>query len=169
MLAVFAAPASAAPKGADLLCPGATPTLIALSELPDINDYAKFAQATQKVVDAYKYCITVASGDGAIEPTVHYDETRAAQFEVLLGRTLANLGKFEEAHAAFAEARRLAKIVSDWTSPSMGYATDNKNGTTPIQNTQRSYSQFRESATAITKAADDELAKLAIPVPVATP
>jgi len=138
---------------ADGVCPTAVPAIRAMAALKDTSDPVKAADVVAPVVAAYKACAQLALSDGAIEPAAHYDEIRAAQYLVVLGRQLLKQQKYDEAHSVFADARKLSGDIADWLPSSRN-------------NTGMSHSQYRDSAIEVAKAADIELAKL---VPTATP
>lgn len=144
----------------DPLCPSAVSPVKALLAITGANDPVKIADAARNVVRTYNDCASTARTDGALEPAMHYDEIRAAQYGVLLGRALFMQKDYDGAHAAFVDARRLSGDVADWTPPSLGYNMDNKNGSATSRNSGSTKSLYHESAVEIAKAADAELAKL---------
>jgi hypothetical protein len=154
----------------DTICPGAVQHLKALGAV-DSHDAAKVSDVARNVVRAYNDCISSARTDGQVEPAMHYDEVRAAQYGILLGRALYLQQDYDGAHAAFVDARRLSGEVVEWTPPSMGYNMDNKLGSATSRNTGNTKSQWHDDAVTMSKAADAELAKLvpAKPQAAATP
>src|SRR5471032_351527 len=159
-LCVSGSPAFAQAAISDTVCPAAVSPLKALAAVNSTNDPVKIADAARNVVRAYDDCISSARTDGAVEPQMHYDQVRAAQYGVLLGRALYLQQNFDGAHAAFVDARRLSGEVADWTPSSMAYNMNNKTGTGVGHNTGSTKSQWHDSAIDIVKASDAELAKL---------
>jgi hypothetical protein len=153
----------------DSFCPGSIAPLKAIHGLPDQNDAAKVADAARTVLRAYNDCMVRARSDGFVEPNVHYNELRIAQFQIILGNALFRLQDYDGAHAAFTEARTLSTDVVQWVPPSMAYAmTNTEIGTTIGKNTGVTRSLFYTDAVAVQKAADASLARLA-PVPAPSP
>ncbi|MFN2459250.1 MAG: hypothetical protein ABR591_00955 [Candidatus Velthaea sp.] len=150
----------------DALCPSAVPALKTLVDVPATGDPVKIIEASEAVERAYLACASQALTDGAVEPTMHYDQVRAAQYEVLAGRAYLSLKRWDDAHAAFIDARKNSGDVYDWVPPSRGYTTSNAGGTSTSRNMGVTRSQYRDAASDIMKAADAELAKL---VPAAKP
>jgi len=177
----FGSPAFAQSKAmADPNCPAAIPPLKILAAITTPNDAAKVSDAAAGVIAAYKDCASAALAAGKIEPEAHYAQTRVAQYEVLYGRALMNLGKFDQAHAIFWEASKLSGLVADWVAPGYGYTNSNKNPDTaaaingePVSavhsehNSGINRSQWRDAASEVRTAADMELVKSA-PVPAPT-
>jgi hypothetical protein len=159
-LCVSGSPAFAQAAVSDTVCPAAVSPLKALAAVNSTNDPVKIADAARNVVRAYNDCISSARTDGAVEPQMHYDQVRAAQYGVLLGRVLYLQQNYDGAHAAFVDARRLSGEVVDWTPASMGYNMNNKLGSGTSRNTGVNKSQWHDSAADIVKASDAELAKL---------
>jgi hypothetical protein len=155
----------------DTLCPSAVQHLKALAAVNSTNDPVKIGDQARNVVRAYNDCISSARTDGQVEPAMHYDEFRAAQYGVLLGRALYLQQDYDGAHAAFVDARRLSGEVVDWVPPSLGYNMDNKLGSATSRNSGQTKSQWHDDALTVSKAADAELAKLipAKPQAAATP
>jgi len=152
--------AGAQAKVADTVCPSAVPPLKSLGAVTDPTDAVKIADAARGVVRAYADCIVEARSDGAVEPNMHYDEIRAAQYDILLGRALMVQKDYDGAHAAFADARKLSGDVVDWVPQPIGYNMNNKLGSGTVKNSGYTKSQYYDSAADIVKAADTELAKL---------
>jgi len=164
---------------ADPNCPKAIPALRVLASITKPDD-AAISVAAYDAVRAYKDCAAEALAAGKIEPLAHYAQTRVAQYEVLYGRALMNLGRFDEAHEVFWEASKLSGLVADWVTPSYGYTNSNKNPEKAAaisgeavnaqhteHNTGVNKSQWRDAASEVRRAADLELVKLA-PVPAPT-
>ncbi|HMC47386.1 MAG TPA: hypothetical protein VKJ77_18865 [Caballeronia sp.] len=147
ILVAVASPA-AAQKVADSICPRANAAISALVALKDQTDPVKNADVLLPVVNAYKSCRQLALADGAIEPAAHYDEVRASQYLISLGRQYYAMQKYDEAHAAWTEARQVSQDIVDWLPTSR-------------HNTGMSHSQYHDAAVDIVKAADLELARLA--------
>jgi hypothetical protein len=176
---------------ADPICPRAVPKIVTFNDAAASKDVAKIAVAARSIADTYEVCASdaqVAKGV-AVEPTVNYDKTRAAQYLVVLGRALAATGKTPEAVTAFKTARRYADEVATWQpdaqmwhasatsggagpNPGRGRPDDatgpQTGGNTAARNTDRNGSRYREAAVQIRAAADGELATLEPPQP-ATP
>jgi len=148
VLAVLAATPVLAQKATDAICPRANPAISALFALKDQTDPAKNADVLLPIVNAYQSCRQLALADGAIEPAAHYDEIRASQYQISLGRQYFALKKYDDAHAVWTEARQVSQDIVDWLPTSRN-------------NTGMSHSQYRDAAVEIVKAADVELAKLA--------
>jgi hypothetical protein len=148
----------------DAICPAAIAQIKTLSALGPTGDPGKISDAARSVVQTYNACTVTARAGGALEPYMHYDEVRAAQYGILLGRALFAQKDYDGAHAAFVEARRLSTEVAQWVPPSMGYTMNNESGSSVIRNGSGIKSRFYDTAVDIRKAADVELAKL---VPVA--
>jgi hypothetical protein len=137
----------------DAICPQANAAIRSLQALKVQTDAAKNADVLLPIVNAYKACRQLALADGAIEPAAHYDEIRAAQYGISLGRQYYALQKYDDAHAIWVEARQVSQDIVDWLPTSR-------------HNTGMSHSQYHDAAIEIVKAADVELAKLA---PASTP
>jgi hypothetical protein len=177
----LAPPALAQNKGmSDPNCPTAIPALKAIAAIPNPNDAEKVSAAALVAVRAYQDCASTMLAAGKIEPEAHYAQTRVAQYQVLYGRALMKLGKFDEAHDVFWEASKLSSLVADWTAPGYGYTNSNKNpekaaaiSGEPVnaQHTEHNpgvnRSQWRDAATEVRRAADMELVKF-VPVPSST-
>lgn len=168
---LFAAPAQA--QSADTICPRATPKVEALNEAAKGGDAAKVAAAARGVADAYLICFNDAKVNTYIEPTANYDETRLAQYLVVVGRAYAAEGKSAEAAQAFKEAMRYADEVVEWTPASQTvHQSAGLSGNSSARNADRRPSKYRETALDVRAAAKDALAKLsasASPSPAAAP
>lgn len=175
-----AALAQAGKEMSDPNCPAAIPSLKALKAITKPDDTAKISEAALSAVIAYKDCASQALAAGKIEPEAHYAQTRVAQYQVLYGRTLMNLGRYDDAHNVFWEASKTAGLVADWVAPAYGYTNSNKNpekaaavngGSTNAQGTEHNSgvnkSQWRDAASEVRKAADLELVRL-VPAPAPT-
>jgi hypothetical protein len=176
-----AVPAGAENAPADLMCPRAVPKLVAFNDAAAAKDVAKISAAARATAEAYELCASdaqVAKGV-AVEPTVNYDKTRAAQFLVVEGRALAAGGNTVDAVAALKNARHLAEEVFVWQPESQSWhASATTGGVGPIggepaaappnaaggnearRNTDRGGSRYKEAAGQIRDAADAELKKL---------
>jgi hypothetical protein len=156
----------AAPRPIEDACPTAAAPIDAYRKLADQYDGARLEAAARTVVNAFKICATSSqSTQGQLEPYVHYDNTRAAQFEVAVGRALVLQGKFEDAQLQFIDARRLAETVVLW-SPNGRFGGRPDTDTAPLHSQPLGHSMFHDTAATIMKAADDELAKLKLPPPI---
>jgi hypothetical protein len=165
-------PASAAPPFSDTLCPRAVPKVVAFNEAATSNDAAKIRDAAHGAGDAYRGCAIdrQASDSTAIEPSVNYNKTRAAQFLVVAGRLDAAAGDAKAAAATLHDARALAADVVDWQPQSLSYSASNGSaGNSSSRNSDRNGSRFKSNAQEILTAADQELAKLAGSAPAAQP
>jgi hypothetical protein len=152
MLLATAPPASAAETN-DAICPQANTAIHSLQGLKVQTDATKNADVLLPIINAYKACRQLALADGAIEPAAHYDEIRAAQYSISLGRQYYALEKYDDAHAIWVEARQVSQDIVDWLPTSR-------------HNTGMSHSQYHDAAVEVVKAADIELARLA---PASTP
>ncbi|HEV3088201.1 MAG TPA: hypothetical protein VGX96_13345 [Candidatus Elarobacter sp.] len=174
-----ARPATADTPPADTICPRAVPKVVAFNEAATSKDVAKITAAARSAAEAYQLCASdaqVAKGV-AVEPTVNYDKTRAAQFMVVEGRALAATGNATDAVAVLKNARHLADDVFGWQPESQTWhasstgggpsnsddAGPSSGGNSAARNADRNGSRYREAAKAIRSAADDELAKLGAP------
>jgi hypothetical protein len=135
-----------AQRASDAYCPRANAPIAALIALKDQTDPAKNVDMLLPVVNAYKACLQLAIADGAIEPAAHYDEIRASQYQVSLGRQYYALQRYDDAHAVWTEARQVSQDIVDWL---------------PASRHSGNHSQYHDAAAEIVKAADAELAKLA--------
>jgi hypothetical protein len=180
-------PAAAQVGPADALCPRAVPKLAAFNEAKASNDMAKIAAAVRAIADAYELCASEAqvTKGVAVEPTVNYDKTRAAQYLVVEGRALAAGGNTADAIAALKKARHLADDVAIWQPESQAWhASPTGGGPAPgagsaalgapsqasagggneaHRNTDLGGSRYKDAATEIRAAADAELKKLEPP------
>jgi len=167
LLSLASAPVGAAGRQmSDSVCPGAIPAVHAIESLPNPPDPVAASAALETAVDAFRYCFYSAMADGATEPVAHYAQTRVAQFEIVLGRQYMAQQRWDDAHAAFLEARRLSEIVAIWKAPTYGYVNP-RGGVGTIARNQgvNNRSQFSAAAVEIAQAADVELAKLVPNVP----
>ena len=179
-------PAAAQGSPADALCPRAVPKLAAFNDAKASNDMAKIAVAVRAIADAYELCASEAqvTKGVAVEPTVNYDKTRAAQYLVVEGRALAAGGNTADAIAALKKARHLADDVAIWQPESQAWhASATTGGPGPDsgaaapgappasagggneahRNTDRGGSRYKDAAVEIRAAADMELKKLEPP------
>jgi hypothetical protein len=170
-------PAAAAPLPTDQMCPRAVPKIVALNDAAASLDKGKIATAARGAADAYSVCASeaqVAKGV-AIEPTVNYDKTRAAQYFVVVGRALAASGNTAEAGAALKTARQYADDVIGWQPESISWHASQTSGgpvagegmaptggNTAARNPDRDGSRYKDVARQILSAADQELAKLGL-------
>ncbi|MBV9438555.1 MAG: hypothetical protein JOZ24_01040 [Candidatus Eremiobacteraeota bacterium] len=155
--------AAAASPHKDAWCPVSVAKLEAFDAAAASNDPEKIGIAAQGVVEAYMNCAAEAQIARNVEPAMNYDKTRAAQFEVVVARSLAAQGKIADAVAAYREARKGATDVADWTPSSMSYAVSNGGGgTSTSRNSSRGTSQYHTAALAVRDAVDAELAKLGV-------
>ncbi|HEX3548935.1 MAG TPA: hypothetical protein VHT53_01075 [Candidatus Elarobacter sp.] len=171
------AAAHAAPVPEDALCPRAVPKLVAFNDATGSKDVAKIGGAARDAAAAYQLCASDAqvTKGVAVEPTVNYDKTRAAQFLVVYGRTQTAGGNTAEAITAFKDAKRLASDVATWqpesqtwhasqTTGAPGGMHDDSpgpsGGNSAGRNTDRNGSRYKTAAAEIVTAADQELAKL---------
>jgi hypothetical protein len=161
-------PAVAQKTPSDTICPGANPPLRVIHDLPDQGDATKVADAARAILRAYNDCQATARSDGFVEPAMHYDEVRAAQYQVVLGNALFKLGDYDSAHAAYAEARALSTDVAEWVPPAMSYTMNNKTGGTVAKNSGQTKSLYHDDAVTAQHSADISLARL-VPVPAPSP
>jgi hypothetical protein len=162
-LACFiASPARAAKQQmSDSLCPGAISAVHGVASVPQPYDPVRAAYATESAVEAFRICYYRAVEDGNTEPLGHYAQTRIAQFEVLLGRAYMAQQRWDDAHAAFAEASRISESVAVWRAPTYGYVNPRGGVGRVVKNYgANNHSQFQDSAKEIAQAADVELEKL---------
>ena len=181
----IAQPAVAAPTFSDIICPRAVPKVMDFAAAGATNDAAKIAVASRAAAEAYQLCASdaqVAKGV-AIEPTVNYDKTRAAQFLVVEGRALAAGGNSADALTVLKNARRLADDVATWqpesqtwhASASTGAPGGAPRGTqddvapapgssnSAAHSSDHDGSRYKEAAVQVRDAADGEIGKLAPP------
>jgi hypothetical protein len=171
--------ATAAPSFSDAFCPRAVPKVVAFGELSAKDDAAKIAAAAKSAADAYRLCASDAQStlNVAVEPTVNYDKTRAAQFLVVAGRAEVAAGQNQAAIADLREARKIAVDVVEWQPQSQSYRMSSKAaGNSSARNNDRNGSEYKPSAVDIVAAADAALAPLlapagasAAPQPAASP
>lgn len=153
-LSLICAPvaAPAAERFSDPLCPQATLKVIEFTEIgaqPKIN-LADLRKVTREVVDRYDDCTKQKLADGYIEPKMHYAQTRAASFLVVVARVEANMTDFDAAQTDLDRAQSLATEVRDWTPMSQSYTTSGTAaGMSSDRNTSRRDSDYKESAKAI--------------------
>jgi hypothetical protein len=184
VLAVIPIHARAAdPTYTDTVCPRAVPKVTTFNGDAIAKNYAKLVDDAQAVVSAYRDCTTDARATAglAFEPTVNYDQTRTAQYLVVLGRLQAAAGNPVAAVTSLKSARALAGAVADWipsaaagsapTAPptnighmgmgmgSMAPSTVSVD-TSAGHNSDRQPSRYKDAAVQIQVAADAELAKL---------
>jgi hypothetical protein len=185
VLVAVAATALAAPNAAaaadlaptDAVCPRAVPKIVAFNDAATSKEVAKIAAAARALADAYQLCASDAqvTKGVAVEPTVNYDKTRAAQYLVVEGRALAASGNAVEAATALKSARHFADDVATWQPESQTWHATNigggpgtgpsdgppsSGGNSAARNTDRNGSRYKDAATQIRTAADEELAKL---------
>jgi hypothetical protein len=167
-----ASPAAAADVAlSDPLCPRAVPQIAAFNEAASSKDVVKITSAVRGVADAYVVCVSEAQVKKgvAVEPTVNYDKTRAAQYLVVLGRALAASGNTADAVTALKNARQFADDVVGWQPASQTWHASNVAGNSASRNVDANGSRYKDAAKEIRTAADDELAKLGAPAPSAPP
>jgi hypothetical protein len=140
----------------DTICPGAVAPVKAIHALPDLEDATKVADAARTVARAYDSCMMASLANDFREPGVNYCAVREAQYQVILGNALFKLQNYDDAHAAFAEARRLSTIVVDWNPGNVSRTVGKRQ------------SEFHDDALHVQQSADIALARLE-PVPKATP
>jgi hypothetical protein len=148
-------PALAQKAVLDTICPGAVAPLKVMYALPDLEDATKVADAARAVARVYGDCMMTALANDFREPGVNYSAVREAQYLIVLGNALFKLQNYDDAHAAFAEARRLSTIVVDWNPGNVSRTVGKRT------------SEFHDDALNIQRSADVALAKLE-PVPKAT-
>jgi hypothetical protein len=175
---------------ADTVCPRAVPKLVAFNDAAASKDVAKITAAARSAADAYTLCASeaaVAKGV-AVEPTVNYDKTRAAQYLVVLGRALAASGNATEAGVALKNARQFADDVFGWqpdaqkwhasqTTGGVGHGElpPGTGGNSAARNSDRDGSRYKGTARQIRAAADEALEGLGArrqpmsPAPEASP
>lgn len=180
-------PAAADTTPTDPICPRAVPKLVAFNDAAASKDIAKISAASRAAADAYVLCASEAqvTKGVAMEPTVNYDKTRAAQYLVVAGRALAATGNATEAGAVLKTARHYADDVFGWqpdaqtwhasqttggAAAGMSGGSDDPSGASSGgnsagRNTDRNGSRYKDAARQIRAAADEELAKLGVPAP----
>lgn len=146
----------------DTVCPAATAPMVELSKLQASDPPQKIYDAAHAVSYAYDLCANLKLSNGDIEPGAHYAFTREAQFGVLAGRALVQLGRTEDARREFAHDAKLAQDVADWVHSLNGGNIGETAGSVSR------FSRFHEAAVQVAAAAHAELTKLA-PAPAATP
>jgi hypothetical protein len=161
-------PAIAQKVPSDTICPSANAPLKAIHDLPDQGDATKVAEAARNIIRVYDDCLATARSDGFVEPAMHYDEVRAAQYKIVLGNALFKLQDYDGAHAAYAEARILSTDVVEWVPPTMSYTMNNKTGSAIGKNSGQTKSLFHDDAVTAQRSADISLARL-VPAPAASP
>jgi len=158
-------PARAAdPTFSDTLCPRAVPKVTTLnSDVVAKSDYTKLVDDARAVSDAYLNCTTDARSTFGIayEPVINYDQTRTAQYLVVLGRLQAATGNVADAIASFKSAHTLAINVADWIPDAeVGSASNGLAGNSAGRNKDRQPSRYKDAAVQIKASAEEELAKL---------
>jgi len=156
-------PARGADAFADPLCPRAVPKVVAFNDAAPSNDMTKIGAAARDAAEAYRACASEAQAtlNLAIEPTVNYDKTRAAQFLVVAGRAAAARGDDKAAVAALRDAKLLATDVAEWQPQSLAYhMSSGRAGNSSQRNTDRNGSRYKSAADDIVAAANEALAKL---------
>lgn len=161
----------AAPPFSDPMCPRAVQSVIAFNDAAAGNDALKIRDAARSAAAAYRACASVAQAtpNVALEPTVNYQKTRAAQFLVVEGRLDATAGDRNAAVAALHDARSFAAEVVEWQPQSMSYTMSNSAGNAAARNTDRNGSRYKDAAAAILASADAELGKLGVASPQPAP
>jgi hypothetical protein len=158
----------------DQLCPRAVPKLIDFRDASATKDLKKISDASRAAAEAYKTCESEAVVRTFEEPYVNYDRTRAAQFMVVEGRTLAALGDTTRALETLRDARALADKVVEWQPQSQTYQQSSKAaGNAAARNTDLRASRYHDIALEIRGAADVALQELAArrqpPIPSPAP
>jgi len=157
----------------DAICPRAVPKVVAFGEAGQSNDPAKIAAAAKDAAAAYRQCASDAQStvNVAVEPTVNYDKTRAAQFLVVAGRAETVLKDAKSATADLADARKLATDVAEWQPQSQTFhMSSGLAGNSSDRNSDRNGSRYKDAAKEIVTAADQALANLGVsPAPAASP
>lgn len=115
-LVVAVAPAMAAERFSDVICPQATAKVIDYTEMGQQKkiNLIELRDLTHAVVDRYDDCAKQKLADGYIEPKMHYAQTRAASFLVVAARIEARLQDYDTAQADLDRAKSLASEVADW-------------------------------------------------------
>lgn len=154
----------------DNLCNQATPRLIAFHDASLSNDLTKIATAAHAAAAVYQTCLSEAKTATIEEPRWNYDRTRAAQFLVVEGRSLAATGDTVGAVKALQAARALAVDVVAWQASSQGFHQSNNGaGYSADRNTDHSGSQYKGNAQQVIAAVDEALSKLGVAIPQASP
>jgi hypothetical protein len=178
--------AAAEPAYTDTLCPRAVPKVTTFNNDAMAKSYAKLVDDAQAVVNAYHNCMTDARATTglSLEPMVNYNQTRTAQYMIVLGRLQAATGDLAAAIDSLKRARALATDVAEWL-PSVGEAGSAPNPppsgagrmgmgmgsmgsmpNTPVDTSaahgtgSHQPSRYRDAALQIQAAADGALAKL---------
>lgn len=155
--------AAAAPSFSDVMCPRAVGSVVAFNDAASINDVAKVRAAARAAAQAYRECASAAQATPnlALEPTVNYDKTRAAQFLIVAGRLDAASGDVKDASTALRDGRTMALEVVEWQPQQSSYTMSNGGaGNSASRNSDRNGSRYKDNAREIVTAADAELAKL---------
>lgn len=151
----------------DAVCPAGTAAMADLAKLQTGDPPQKIYDAAHAASYAYDLCGKLKLSNGDIEPGAHYAFTREAQFGILAGRALVQLGRTEDARREFAQDAKLAQDVADWVHSNNGSNIGESAGSVSR------YSRFHDAAVQVVAAARAELAKLtpatAAPAPTATP
>jgi hypothetical protein len=155
--------ATASPSRIELICPNAAAAVDAFRILPD-TEAPRVEAAAKKVVATYEACTTtMQSKGGQLEPFVHYNNTRAAQFSYAAGRAALEQQHFDEARALFTDAHRLAESVALFNSN--GHLVSPTTAVPSVSRSERlGVSIYHDVAVTIMKSADEELVKLGVPV-----
>lgn len=157
--------AAADQQYSDTVCPAATAPMVDVSTLRASDSPQRIYDLVHALAYAYDLCANLKLSNGDIEPGAHYAFTREAQFGVLAGRALVQLGRTEDARREFTHDAKLAQDVADWVHSSNGGNIGETAGS------GSRYSRFHDAAVQVTAAAHAELAKLApaVPAPTASP
>ena len=163
LTALFAAAVAPQPGAAagttysDLLCPEATPKVVAVQGLTTAADPAKILLVARDAADAYDVCAQRKLGGQDVEPGAHYAFTREAQFGVLAARALIAEKRLDEARRELVRDRSLAADVASWqasthgTDPNVKVTSDSR------------FSRYHDTAQAVVDAANAELSQLGAP------
>jgi hypothetical protein len=176
MIAGVIDPAPGADTPADGICPSATSRLGALEDADRTHQPKEIEKAARAVVDAYFACYNGQKFNGRLNPSLqqewmNYDETRMAQYLVLVGRAQLLQGKTSECGVTWHEARNHALDVIEWIPFGQTIRGPVRGPGSAERTTDRRRSRWYDIALAARDAADDELGRLQFvgPVPERTP
>lgn len=172
LIALAASSSAARAVEQDAICSRAVPFVEAFTKANAAGNLTVVISSARDAISAYDACASESRLNGKVEPEVHYDQVRHAQFAFALARALSVEGNVTDAIAALKDARSAANDVAEWVTPSLSITGSNTAAGASGRRNVRDRSQFAKNAEAVRDAADAELKKLgatASPVPAPSP
>jgi hypothetical protein len=159
---------SASDLAVDAICPSAVPKVAAFGSLPPSSEPKQIETVARAAFETYLACYNRQKFAGLSNPSLqrewmNYDQTKAAQFLVIVGRCQAAQGKPVDAAVSLKQARAYTLEVIEWVPPAQTIHGSSTGAATSERNNDHSRSRWYDTAVAVRDAADAELAKLAKP------